>query len=129
MKIVESFFVIIFSFMAIKCENIRNCQSLLNGTSPYFKEIFIGRCYYYVSNLHKTNCDIASLNANCTLIYEKFATPVLNKDPCNINIEDFDEFFKLVYHPIPRDKSLFWSETFSPALESESYFNINFSIH
>lgn len=112
MRIVENFLLIIFTIKVIECENIRNCESLPKGSSPYFKEIFIGRCYYFVSILHRENCDIASLNANCTLIYEKFAAAVLNNDPCNINIEDFDEFFKLVYHPIPRDKAYFGLKLF-----------------
>uniref|UniRef100_H0X8A3 ADP-ribosyl cyclase/cyclic ADP-ribose hydrolase n=1 Tax=Otolemur garnettii TaxID=30611 RepID=H0X8A3_OTOGA len=50
-------------------------------------------------------------NKNCTAIWEAFKV-VLDKDPCSVLPEDYDLFIQLSKHPIPRDKTLFWENSY-----------------
>ncbi|XP_053433894.1 ADP-ribosyl cyclase/cyclic ADP-ribose hydrolase 2 isoform X2 [Nycticebus coucang] len=76
------------------------------GTSPHLQSIFLGRCADYLPLLSPEQ-----RNKNCTAIWEAFAV-VLDKDPCSVLPEDYDLFINLSKHPIPRDKTLFWENSY-----------------
>ena len=87
------------------------------ATTPDIQDIFIGRCHYFLNILHATNCDIVAANYDCDAIWQTFRTAVVAKDPCDVKISDFDNFLTLVDHPIPVNKSIFWSGTYTPSHE------------
>ncbi|RNA37464.1 ADP-ribosyl cyclase cyclic ADP-ribose hydrolase 1 [Brachionus plicatilis] len=88
------------------------CNNLYNGTTKNFKDIVLGRCFYYINSLHKDNCEINSANLNCSLIWDEFYRVIVNKSPCQVSIEDFDQFVHLTSHPYSNEKSVFWSGTY-----------------
>ena len=92
-------------------------RSSYNATTVGIKEIFIGRCYYFLNVLQKTNCEIDPRNYDCLAIWNEFEKVIIGKEPCSIKIEDFDKFLELVNHPIPESKTLFWSGTYSTAYQ------------
>ena len=88
-----------------------------NGTTLNFEQIFLGRCFYFIHVLHATDCDIQAMNISCTELYNQFAAAVLDKDPCDIKMEDFNRFLDLAEHPIGVNLTMFWSGTYTPAHE------------
>ena len=69
----------------------------------------MGRCYYFLEIQQSKNCDIIPGNYDCPKIFTSFKTALVGKDPCDVTISDFDNFLKLVYHPIAANTSVFWS--------------------
>lgn len=103
------------------------CSSTFPGTTPNFKNIFIGRCLNFLNVLHKENCDIALSNLNCTKIWDEFFKVVVNKNSCDIKIQDYDKYIELTSHNYDREKSIFWSGTNLMAHQSnffQKYFKI-----
>ncbi|XP_065832553.1 ADP-ribosyl cyclase/cyclic ADP-ribose hydrolase-like isoform X3 [Oscarella lobularis] len=77
-----------------------NCQ-----TTPAIQRIFLGRCSYFKQfGLNKPNID-------CTKAYNVFLSAFAFKDPCNITMAAYDEYFNLTKQVLPRDKTLLWSGT------------------
>ena len=90
-----------------------NLQSV-NGTTAMLKEIFIGRCYYYINVLQKTNCQFNSAAYNCNLIWDKFYSISVQN---STRVEDYNELLNMVDMKIPENTSLFWSGTYTQAHE------------
>ena len=84
-------------------------------------DIFIGRCFNFINILHKNDPKIQSANLNCTQIWKEFTNVVLNKKPCDILIEDYDNFFNLTSHYFDTQKSVIWSGTGNWAHESNLF--------
>ena len=101
----------------------RQCQTQGNGTTSNIEQIFMGRCYYFIKIQQSTNCDINPANYNCSQIFISFKTALVGKDPCSVTIGDFDDFLKLVYHPIAANTSVFWSGAYYIFLYLYFYFN------
>ncbi|XP_060044291.1 ADP-ribosyl cyclase/cyclic ADP-ribose hydrolase 2 isoform X2 [Erinaceus europaeus] len=72
------------------------------GSSAQLQSIFLGRCADYTRLLGPEQ-----RSKNCTAIWEAFKV-VLEKEPCSVLPSDYDLFLNLSWHPLPRDKSLFW---------------------
>lgn len=97
------------------------CQNAYNGTTPNFKEIFLGRCFYFLNILQKDNCKIDANNYDCGKIFDQLSKTVLNKDPCQITEKDYEAFLSMTYHDIGANNTLFWSGTYNPAHQSKLY--------
>ena len=97
-----------FLLVLILCLSI-NSDATTIGTTPYIKEIFLGKCYYYIEILQVQNINFNSSYYNCSFIWEKFYG--LSKNS-SCTIEDFDEFFKYSDQNIIKSRSVFWSGTY-----------------
>ena len=91
------------------------CRVKSNGTIKNLKEIFLGRCHYFLNIRQQTNCDINSKSYNCTEIWFAFEKASTGKTPCNITIDDYRKFLSLVNHPIPANSTFFYSGTYRTA--------------
>lgn len=71
-----------------------NCQ-----TTPAIERIFLGRCSYFKQfGLNRPTID-------CTRAYNAFVSAFAFKDPCNITMAAYDEYFNLTKQVLPRDKA------------------------
>jgi len=96
------------------------CSSLLAlclgdpGTTLTIEEIIKGRCYDQAG----TNTYLKTFKWDCESIYDNFTSVYIGKDPTAILPSDFQPFLKLGYHPVPVNKSMFWtgssSVTYNP---------------
>ncbi|NXT85503.1 CD38 hydrolase, partial [Zapornia atra] len=77
------------------------------GTTKNLQEIILGRCYNYVTARYPELRD-----KDCLKIWESLKHAFIYKNPCNSTSEDYQPLMELVHHPIPCDKSLFWSKTY-----------------
>ena len=78
------------------------------------KEIFIGRCFYYIHYHPKRlkNCEFNSSNYDCNLIWETFYN-ITTKNAKNLS--DYDPLINLTSHYVPENASLFWSGVYEQA--------------
>lgn len=93
----------------------RCAPSTLNGTTPDFEQIILGRCYYFVNVLHKKDCSVRDAKINCTELMNEFNRAILGKEPCEVEISDFDRFLELANHSIGANSTLFWSGAYTTA--------------
>lgn len=94
-----------------------------NGTTPNIREIVIGRCHEFLSLNKIDNCPISQNDFDCEIIWKEFSSVLIGKEPCKIKLSDYNNYLLEVAHPIPRDKSLFWSGTFATATAISNSFN------
>jgi hypothetical protein len=78
------------------------------ATTPNLREIFFGRCFYYINILQKANGDFNGSQYDCRTIWQAFYTAATSQ-PCTI--DDYNEFLNLTDQIIPSNGSLFWSGT------------------
>ncbi|XP_051473870.1 ADP-ribosyl cyclase/cyclic ADP-ribose hydrolase 1-like [Apus apus] len=76
------------------------------GTTKNLQEVILGRCYNYVMARFPDLGD-----KDCLKIWESLKHAFMYKNPCNITSEDYQPLMELGSHPIPCNKSLFWSKT------------------
>lgn len=81
------------------------------GTTLDLDSIIVGRCNNFLNVVRKTNCRIQTKNISCRSVWDEFKKAIVNKDPCQVSIESFQDFLRIGRHPIDSDKSLFWSGT------------------
>jgi hypothetical protein len=79
-----------------------------SATTPNIKEIFLGRCNYFINVAQKNNCNFNSSNYDCSQLWQSFYSAI-KKPTCSI--DDYNDFFRLTDHFIPPNQSLFWSGT------------------
>lgn len=107
----------------IKCE-----IPFYNASTPGLKEIFVGRCYYFINVAQKGNCDFDKSKYDCNKIWDTFSSITIKNTG---NIEDYEPLFQLTDHPINENGSLFWSGTYNQAHQCKVlYYNsikINFN--
>ena len=96
------------------------------GTTKNIHQIFLGRCYNFLNEHPNSKIEISASNYNCNAIWTSFINAVVNKTPCNIKIDDFQEFLRLVNHKIPKGIITFWSGTSSIAHERKFHLFILF---
>ncbi|XP_035424886.1 ADP-ribosyl cyclase/cyclic ADP-ribose hydrolase 1 isoform X1 [Cygnus atratus] len=77
------------------------------GTTRSLREIVLGRCYSYLAERHPA----LGRDTDCLKIWESFKYAFIYKNPCNTTAEDYQPLMELAGHPIPCNKSLFWSKT------------------
>jgi hypothetical protein len=77
-----------------------------SATTQSIKDIFIGRCNYFVFVIQKNNCHFNSSMYDCNEIWKSFYLAV-KKPTCSLDY--YNALFKITDHYIPPDKSLFWS--------------------
>jgi hypothetical protein len=108
-------------------QNLKTASSkITHGTTKNIHQIFLGRCYNFLNEHQNSKIEIYASNYNCNTIWKSFLNAVANKNPCNIKIDDFQEFLRLVNHKIPQGISTFWSGTSSIAHERMFYLFILF---
>ncbi|POI31297.1 hypothetical protein CIB84_004953 [Bambusicola thoracicus] len=49
---------------------------------------------------------------DCLKIWESLKAAFVHKNPCNATTEDYQPLMELTSHPVPCNKSLFWSRTY-----------------
>ncbi|XP_050803899.1 ADP-ribosyl cyclase/cyclic ADP-ribose hydrolase 1 isoform X2 [Gopherus flavomarginatus] len=76
------------------------------GTTKNLQEVILGRCYNYITTVNPELRD-----KDCQNIWETMQKAFIYKNPCNITTEDYQPLLDLASHPIPCNKSLFWSKT------------------
>jgi hypothetical protein len=84
----------------------------LTGTTRQLREIFIGRCFYFINVLQKQSCDFDSTKYNCNSIWDTFYN--ISKKNTQ-KIADYDPLLALTDQVIPVNTSLFWSGTYTQA--------------
>ncbi|XP_032916449.1 ADP-ribosyl cyclase/cyclic ADP-ribose hydrolase 1-like [Catharus ustulatus] len=77
-----------------------------NGTTKNLSEVILGRCYNFIRVQRPELGD-----KDCQKIWESLKDAFIYKNPCNITPEDYQPLMELASHPIPCNKSLFWSKT------------------
>ena len=97
----------------------------LHGTTRNLKEIFFGRCHYYISYHHKIEkkCDFDSSKYDCDKLWESFYN-ITSKHTANVS--DYDELLKLTDMNIPTNGSLFWSGTKQHVLDCKEFYYVFF---
>jgi platelet/endothelial cell adhesion protein/ADP-ribosyl cyclase 2 len=79
------------------------------------KEVFLGRCWEY--QLYHSPHLFATGLKDCNALYEKFLDVFVGKSACGeVFLEDYNEFLDAASHPMPEDKSMFWSGTYALGL-------------
>ena len=67
----------------------------------------LGQVYF----MYKINWYFSAIkfcrSKNCTEIWEKFSMAFVDKEPCNLPEESFDEFVDVASHPLPPDTVTF----------------------
>uniref|UniRef100_K7G0E9 ADP-ribosyl cyclase/cyclic ADP-ribose hydrolase 1 n=2 Tax=Pelodiscus sinensis TaxID=13735 RepID=K7G0E9_PELSI len=76
------------------------------GTTKNLQEVILGRCYNYITTVNPELRD-----KDCQKIWETMKNAFVYKNPCNITTEDYQPLLDLASHPVPCNKSLFWSKT------------------
>ncbi|XP_019408999.1 PREDICTED: ADP-ribosyl cyclase/cyclic ADP-ribose hydrolase 1 [Crocodylus porosus] len=76
------------------------------GTTKNLQEVVLGRCYNYITTV---NPELG--NKDCLKIWETLQDAFMYKNPCNITTDDYQPLMDLARHPVPCNKSLFWSKT------------------
>jgi hypothetical protein len=82
----------------------------LHGTTRKLKEIFLGRCHYYINYHPKVtkSCDFDRSKYNCDKLWQEFYNITSRH---TTNVMDYDELLKLTDMSVPDNQSLFWSGT------------------
>ena len=103
------------------CSQDKLADADYNGTTRHIESIFLGRCYTFFSlpAYSSAAAELCLVNAStaydCQELWREFSSAVIGKPPCAIQVEDFAEFLRKTYHPVPQNTSLFWSGTYRPA--------------
>jgi hypothetical protein len=111
----------LFNFTQRTTAETVECSVKSNGTINNLKEIFLGRCHYFLNIRQQTNCGINSKSYNCTEIWLAFKEASTGKTPCNITIDDYRKFLSLVNHSIPANSTFFYSGTYRTAQDSKRF--------
>ena len=72
------------------------------GTTPFLKEIVIGRCQEYLQISRINRIPAFTINVDCNRLWDRFRSAWAGKDNCAVKESDYDEFFSLVHN----DKSV-----------------------
>ncbi|XP_038050433.1 ADP-ribosyl cyclase/cyclic ADP-ribose hydrolase-like [Patiria miniata] len=87
-----------------------SCFPESTGTTPFIKEIFLGRCLeLQVETAIPNACPQRPVN--CMRLWKLFHDAIAYKDPCAIPLDAYRDFIAAVPHQLPADKSMFWSGT------------------
>uniref|UniRef100_A0A8B9VI20 ADP-ribosyl cyclase/cyclic ADP-ribose hydrolase n=1 Tax=Anas zonorhyncha TaxID=75864 RepID=A0A8B9VI20_9AVES len=73
-----------------------------------YKPVLFLLCVDYPDD---SNCILSSRDTDCLKIWESLKYAFIYKNPCNTTAEDYQPLMELASHPIPCNKSLFWSKT------------------
>ena len=65
----------------------------INGTTPHLKQIFIGRCWDFVTTKRKNLQDPDKLD--CQEMWKVFSKSFAFKGPCDVTYDDYTPFFNL----------------------------------
>ena len=91
----------------------------MKGSTPELESVFMGKCNSFV-NSQKANCNVQSKPWDCVAIWNQFKKTIVNKNPCQVTVESFEQVIRLASHTINSDSMIFWSGTKRLAQESKS---------
>ncbi|XP_029446559.1 ADP-ribosyl cyclase/cyclic ADP-ribose hydrolase 1-like [Rhinatrema bivittatum] len=105
--------IVVTSVVAVHVTSHRRSPELLSdegwkgpGTTGNLREIVLGRCYDYV---RASSPGVGE--KNCMQIWEELQNVFVYKNPCSVMKEDYQHLLDLTEHPLPCNKSVFWSKT------------------
>ncbi|XP_068730274.1 ADP-ribosyl cyclase/cyclic ADP-ribose hydrolase-like isoform X1 [Montipora capricornis] len=81
----------------------------VQGTTPHLQEIFIGRCWDFVTNKGKHLQNPSKVD--CQELWKTFLTGFAFKGPCAPTLQDYAPFFNMYEEKPLKDRVLFWSGT------------------
>ena len=64
---------------------------LVSGTDKHLKEMFIGKCWIYQKIF------TSQKNVDCTKLWEAFLRGFAYKEPCDVALEDYKDFFDMIH--------------------------------
>ncbi|KAM8800639.1 ADP-ribosyl cyclase/cyclic ADP-ribose hydrolase 1 isoform 2-T2 [Rhynchonycteris naso] len=76
------------------------------GSTPYFSEIVLGRCYTYTQVLRPE-----LRHKDCQKIGKAFTNAFLSKDPCGSTEQDYQLLMELTNQSVPCHKTVLWSKS------------------
>ena len=121
----NKFFELLILLLVINKANLigvgSNHTASYNGTTTNLKEIVIGRCHEFFSQLYKSKKHLNPNRFDCGRIWSSFSEAVIGKDPCSLRHSDFGSYLELTNHPIPPNTALFWSGSYTFAHESKIF--------
>lgn len=80
------------------------------GTTPFIKEIVLGRCHTYLELSATNRKESLNVDVNCSKLWETFRNVWANKNPCTINAASYKPFFSLIStNKTVKDQLLFYS--------------------
>jgi len=77
------------------------------GTSPYLKDMFIGRCWQYETL--QANNHVLTEKVNCRDLWTAFYKSFAFKDPCDMDKDSYENFFNMFKNKNKITNALFWS--------------------
>jgi hypothetical protein len=106
----RKFYVMFYLYFthSIHLTNMKQSQN----DAATFREIFLGRCLYYINVIQMANDDFNGSQYDCGAIWQAFYTAATSK-PCTD--DDYNEFLNLTDQMIPPNRSLFFSGTLDAA--------------
>jgi hypothetical protein len=63
----------------------------VQGTDKHLKEIFIGKCWEYQRKFKFRE------SVDCARLWEAFLTGFAYKEPCDVTLEDYKDFFGMIH--------------------------------
>ncbi|XP_070539363.1 ADP-ribosyl cyclase/cyclic ADP-ribose hydrolase-like [Ptychodera flava] len=99
-----------FMFLVSVC-CVSLCASFFTGegTPPEIKDIVIGRCEDFKKGYVNPLVDTETLkDRNCTELWELFYKTFAYREPCDVIMDDYDEFITAAGHDFRADSALFW---------------------
>lgn len=111
--------VVSLVFLVVTVLANQECMPPSNGSTHNLREIVIGRCNEFFNVANAKECSLSRSQFNCENIWKTFSQAIIGKEPCSIKQTDFDSFLSEVDHPVPVNKTLFWSGTYALASDSK----------
>ncbi|KAJ7334516.1 hypothetical protein OS493_014839 [Desmophyllum pertusum] len=81
----------------------------VQGSTQHLKEIFVGRCWDFVTNRGKYL--VNPTKVDCEKLWKAFLNSFSFKGPCDVTFEDYTPFFNMYDEKPLNDRVLFWSGT------------------
>ncbi|XP_038601460.1 ADP-ribosyl cyclase/cyclic ADP-ribose hydrolase 1-like [Tachyglossus aculeatus] len=84
------------------------------GTTENLQEIILGRCFNFIRTVNPAQLR----DTDCTKIWDTFKNAFIQKNPCEITVNDYQPLMELAAHPankVPCNKTLLWSKSYELA--------------
>ncbi|EDO32706.1 predicted protein [Nematostella vectensis] len=113
--------VVLLVLVAVHLDIISSSGTSNTGTTRNFKDIVLGRCYYYKEFMLD---DVYRSSVNCSSVWLALYDAFAFKDPCSLTFQDYEPYFAAVVEGHLLDKSLFWSGTMKLVHSYASYIDL-----
>ncbi|XP_048588917.1 ADP-ribosyl cyclase/cyclic ADP-ribose hydrolase [Nematostella vectensis] len=112
---------VLLVLVAVHLYSISSSGTRNTGTTRNFKDIVLGRCYYYKEFMLD---DVYRSSVNCSSVWLALYDAFAFKDPCSLTFQDYEPYFAAVVEGHLLDKSLFWSGTMKLVHSYASYIDL-----